>query len=137
MKKFALSLVAVAACAGAFRAYGSYQSGSESYALLAENVEALSAGDFWNDLWAWISGDDEDEIRVNAKTSSTTVKEKKTVTVKAGSSISASIRIIKVDYNPNGSVTYTYEKEVTKPCNMCDPDPKGKFKTCDDVPQKC
>ena len=42
MKKFALSLVAVAACAGAFRAYESYQQSGESDALLAENVEALS-----------------------------------------------------------------------------------------------
>ena len=42
MKKFALSLVAVAACAGAFRAYESYQQSGESNALLAENVEALS-----------------------------------------------------------------------------------------------
>ena len=45
MKKFALSLVAVAACAGAFRAYESYQQIGESDALLAENVLALSAGD--------------------------------------------------------------------------------------------
>ena len=42
MKKFALSLVAVAACAGAFRAYESYQQSGNSDALLAENVEALS-----------------------------------------------------------------------------------------------
>ena len=42
MKKFALSLVAVAACAGAFRAYESYQQSGESDALLAENIEALS-----------------------------------------------------------------------------------------------
>ena len=42
MKKFALSLVAVAACAGAFRAYESYQQSGESDVLLAENVEALS-----------------------------------------------------------------------------------------------
>ena len=41
-KKLALSLVAVAACAGAFGTYESYQQSGESNALLAENVEALS-----------------------------------------------------------------------------------------------
>ena len=34
--------MAVAACAGAFGAYESYQQSGESDALLAENVEALS-----------------------------------------------------------------------------------------------
>lgn len=42
LKKFALSLVVLAACAGAFGTYESYQQSGESDALLAENVEALS-----------------------------------------------------------------------------------------------
>ena len=50
MKKFALSLVAVAACTGAFRAYESYQQSGESDALLAENVEALSNAE-WDDMY--------------------------------------------------------------------------------------
>lgn len=41
-KKFALSLVAVAACARAFGTYECYQQSGEYDALLAENVEALS-----------------------------------------------------------------------------------------------
>ena len=47
MKKFALSLVVLAACAGAFGAYENYQQSGESDALLAENIEALSGGE-WN-----------------------------------------------------------------------------------------
>ena len=43
--KLALSLVAVAACAGAFGTYENYQQSGESDALLAENVEALSNGE--------------------------------------------------------------------------------------------
>ena len=43
--KLVLSLVAVAACAGAFGTYESYQQSGESDALLAENVEALSSSE--------------------------------------------------------------------------------------------
>ena len=46
LKKFALSLVAVAACAGAFGTYEIYQQSGESDALLAENIEALSGGEW-------------------------------------------------------------------------------------------
>ncbi len=47
LKMFALSLVAVAACAGAFGTYECYQQSGESNALLAENVEALSQKEFF------------------------------------------------------------------------------------------
>ena len=50
VQKLALSLVAVAACAGAFGAYGNFQQSGESNALLAENVEAMS-----NTEWAAIA----------------------------------------------------------------------------------
>ena len=42
LQKLVLSLVAVAACAGAFGTYENYQQSGESNALLAENVEAMS-----------------------------------------------------------------------------------------------
>ena len=82
--------------------------------------------------------DDEEKTKFDADRSHKTVKVTKTVTIQAGSRLSASIRsIIKVESNPNGTVTYTYEKEEEKPCNMCNPKKDGPYETCADVPQKC
>ena len=53
LQKLVLSLVAVAACAGAFGTYENYQQSGESNALLAENVEALSQKECPD--WDWFS----------------------------------------------------------------------------------
>ena len=130
LKKFALSLVAVAACAGAFGTYESYQQSGESDALLAENVEALSDSEWWNPMTWFGNGS-----RWKATPSCKHEKVRHSVTISAG--IAPGFKYLSKIINGNGTITYIYEKDVIKPCNMCDKDPNGPYTSCDEVPQKC
>ena len=130
VKKIALSLVAVAACAGAFGAYENYQQSGESDALLAENVEAMSDSEWWNPMTWFGNGD-----RWNAKPSWKYEKVRHSITLSAG--VAPGIKYLSKLINANGTITYIYEKEEKKTCNMCVKDPNGPYASRDEVPQAC